>query len=160
MQFESKFPIILKDENRTFYCNVVPVENTSYSKFVTSDGLVAVLISNGYGDDWSANIESPTLKKQMILDHRIVSFVLSREFKTKFSNENVLCGQVTFEDFKDLIQYLIPEIGENFDHLKYKASGFSQLSVKFITEGKAFQIREYDGSEFIEFFDPSKYITP
>ena len=35
--------------------------------------------------------------------------------------------------------------------------GFGQLEVRHIPKGKLFKIREYDGSEYVEIFDPNEW---
>ena len=148
MQFETSFPIIVNG----YYCKEVPVkDDLSYFKLVTPDGMVPVLVSEGYGSDWSVSIEDPKLKKKMIVDSRLVRYVSSEEFKK--------LGKIQSHEFIKLLRTLIPEIGEDVNIFWNKINEFAQLTIKFIPLGCAFRIEEYDGNEFVKIFDPNDYIS-
>ena len=148
MQFETSFPIIVNG----YRCKEVPVkDDLSYFKLVTSDGMVAVLVSEGYGDDWSVSITDPKLKKKIIVDSRLVRYVSSEKFKK--------LGRIQSDEFIKLLRTLIPEFDEDVNLFWYKFNGFSELTIKFIPLGCAFQIEEYDGNESVKIFDPNDYIS-
>jgi hypothetical protein len=161
----SNFPIILQgtfyDGNiyshvpTTFYCKEVPVKNTTYSKLVTSNGKVAILIQPSYGSDWSVYVDNPILKKQIVLDSRIVRYIASDSFKQRF----IKCKhQISSEEFKDIMSTLIPE-GLNHGGLNYRFQSFPDLKIMFIPDGCMFRINEYDGMESVEFFNIDNYIS-
>ena len=148
MQFETSFPIIVNG----YFCKEIPVkDDLSYSKLITSNGMVPVLVSEGYGSDWSVYITDAKLKKKIIVDSRLVRYVSSKEFKK--------LGKIQSHEFIKLLQTLIPEIGEDVNIFRNKMNEFEQLIIKFIPSGCVFRIEEYDGNEFIKIFDPNDYIS-
>jgi hypothetical protein len=149
MQVETDFPIILNG----YHCKEVPSSDSTYSKLVTSNGLVAVLVSRGYGSDWSATVRDTYLKEQMTLDSRLVRYVSSENFKKQYAEKN----DFDHEEFKELLESLVPDISD--DIRDYTVSGFAQLSIEFVRTGSIFQIVEYDGNEHIKYYDQTDYIV-
>lgn len=93
-----------------------------------------ILISPGYGAGWST-WEHP----MMAYDERIV-----RAFECGISEEDMaqLCVECGYtNDYGDP-----PYMG-----------GFEDLEIRDIPSGMLFQIKEYDGSEYIEYFDEDEW---
>lgn len=122
----------------------VKVPNTTYSKLVAEDGSVAVVLSGDYGYGWSSSESDSSVKHQLMLDSRIVRYVLSGENKNICEN-----------DYNDLMKTIFPELG----YVPGDFDGFCALTVKFIPKNTLFRIQEYDGLESIVLFDPSNYFT-
>jgi hypothetical protein len=156
---EYSIPLIIKNfngEQKTYFFKEVHDVSTNYYKLVSEDGFVPVLVSTGFGSDWSACISNATLRKQMILDSRLVQYVASQEFKEYFSGENIWSEQ-TNEYFNELMKTIFSE-----DMLKDRylnVEGFSQLEIRLVPKNSTFRITEYDGAESIEIFDPNDYMT-
>jgi hypothetical protein len=137
----------------TYLCKEVPVSGTNYYKLITQDGLVAALVSSGYGGGWSTSCYEPSLRKQMILDSRLVQYVASEDFKEYFSS-NIKNNK---EYFTELCNSLFSKdtVEDNYMNI----DGFSQLCIEFIKNDSYFRIVEYDGYESIEIFNPTNYMT-
>jgi hypothetical protein len=165
MDLSSHFPIILQgifyDGNiyshvpSTYYCKEVPVKNTTYSKLVTSDGKVAILFQPCYGTEWSVYVDNPIMKKQIVIDSRLVRYIASDSFKQRFINNR---HRFSSDEFKHVISTLIPE-GLNYGDLIFNSLAFPDLKIMFIPDGSMFRINEYDGSESVEFFNVDNYIS-
>jgi hypothetical protein len=133
----------------TYMCKEVPVYGTTYSKLVTEDGLVLVLVSDGYGEGWSSECRDPSLRKQMILDSRLVQFVASEDFDKK--SEQI---------FTDLcISVFSKDTFMSTYEISLSVSGFSQLCIEMIPNNSQFRINQYDGNESVEIYNPKNYIT-
>lgn len=89
-----------------------------------------VLISPGFGAGWST-WEDP----RMAFDKRLIE-----AFERGISEEDMkrLCVECGYLDVYGNPPYM---------------GGFKQLEVRDIPSGTLFQIREYDGSEYIEYFE-------
>lgn len=89
-----------------------------------------VLISPGYGAGWSTWNDP-----RMAFDKRLIE-----AFERGISEEDMqrLCVKCDYLDAYDGPPYM---------------GGFKQLKVVDIPSGTLFQIKEYDGSEYIEYFD-------
>ena len=83
-----------------------------------------VLISPGYGAGWST-WNSP----EMAVDERLIE-----AFENGISKEGMkrLCEELGYESYM---------------------GGFEDLKITEVPSGSLFQIREYDGSEYIEIFN-------
>ena len=92
-----------------------------------------VLISKGFGAGWSSWNDP-----RMAFDERLI-----RAFECGISEEDMydLCVECGYID-----EFGGPYMG-----------GFKQLEVVDIPSGVLFQIMEYDGSEYIEYFDESDW---
>lgn len=93
-----------------------------------------VLISSGYGAGWSTWNDP-----MMAFDERLI-----RAFECGISEEDMaqLCVECGYaNDYGDP-----PYMG-----------GFDKLEVRDVPSGVLFQIREYDGSEYLEYFDDSEW---
>ena len=93
-----------------------------------------VLVSRGYGSGWSTWNDP-----RMAFDERLI-----RAFECGITQEDMerLCVSCGYMDIYDGP----PHMG-----------GFKQLEVVDIPSGVLFQIVEYDGSEYIEYFDESDW---
>ncbi len=158
---EYSIPLTVESTNgvkQTLYFKEVPVAGTNYSKLVTQDKFVAVLISIGFGSGWSTNCKNNYLRKQMILDSHLVQYVASAEFKEYFSEKEKCYNYQTREYFnKELMPTFFSEDIITDQYLS--SSGFSQLSILLVPENSIFCITEYDGSESIEILDLNNYMT-
>ena len=96
------------------------------------DGMVAVLVSPGYGAGWYTwNRESP----ELLFDPTLVDLVLSGH------------------ESDELVAYT---------HLKYPdayTGGVGDLTVKWVPEGARFRIDEYDGSETLRLESDEEWMT-
>lgn len=88
-----------------------------------------VLISPGYGAGWST-----WEGKELATDVRVVD-----AFERGVSEEEMhqLCADLGYGDI-----YM---------------GGFDELEIVEVPAGELFQIREYDGHEYVEIFDPLKW---
>ena len=93
-----------------------------------------VLISRGFGAGWSSWNDP-----RMAFDERLI-----RAFECGISEEDMkeLCVECGYVDVNGDPPYM---------------GGFKQLEVVDIPSGELFQIMEYDGSEYIEYFDESDW---
>ena len=97
-------------------------------------GQMKVLISRGYGAGWSTWNDP-----RMAFDERLI-----RAFE---------CG-ITQEDMKELcVECGYVDVNGDPPYM----GGFKQLEVVDIPSGVLFQIMEYDGSEYIEYFEESDW---
>ena len=97
-------------------------------------GQMKVLISRGYGAGWSSWNDS-----RMAFDERLI-----RAFECGITQEDMqeLCVECGYVDINGDPPYM---------------GGFKQLEVVDIPSGVLFQIMEYDGSEYIEYFEDSDW---
>ena len=96
---------------------------------VIRDGKVAVLYSPGYGAGWSTWCYNDALVETLLFHPLIVEKVesgLERTITTK---------------------WLVQQFGEEFEDVY--CGGACQLKIKWLLEGTAFRIDEYDGSEIV-----------
>ena len=93
-----------------------------------------VLVSRGYGAGWSTWNDS-----RMAFDERLI-----RAFECGITQEDMqeLCVECGYVDVNGGPPYM---------------GGFKQLEVVDIPSGELFQIVEYDGSEYIEYFEESDW---
>ena len=156
---EYSIPLTIKStdgDEKTLFFKEVQVAGTKYYKLESQDGFIPVLVSTGFGADWSACISNPTFRKQMVLDSRLVQYVASQEFKEYFSGEKKWSEQ-TNEYFNQLMPTIFSE-----DMLKdqyLSSSGFSQLIIQLVSKNSTFRITEYDGAESIEILNLNDYMT-
>lgn len=99
-------------------------------RLYTEEGL-AVLVSPGYGIGWST--ENGT---DLAIDKRVV-----QAFMDGVSGEEIerLCKEWGYGDI-------------------YAGSGWSNCKIVYIPVGTLFQIREYDGAEWIETYNDSTWM--
>ena len=98
---------------------------------LVENGKVAVVYSPGFGAGWYTwNLESP----EIVFDPNIVTYV-----KTESWDELKVYMELKYTDL-----YL---------------GGMKDLTVEWIPVGVQFKIREYDGSESIEYRDSDKWLT-
>ena len=157
MSLMSDYPIIITlPTGETINCKEVPVANTSYSKLVKSDESVAVLYNPDTSRGWSTRIcpqfisdkikqmNMYNVKKQLVLDSKIVLAVLSSRVQT--------------DDFvwMDCMDYISEWIQER-RYLGDLSESFHNLQVEFIPKNTKFRIEERDSPEFIEIYNPNEY---
>ena len=114
---------------------------TNLMKKVNDRGEVAILVSPGYGAGWySWNTDYP----QLLFDPEIVDFVLECE-KNDVS-------------YIDKEKQIINKFQSKYPNAYL--GGADGLKVKWIKQGTQFKIKEYDGSERVEYcYDVIKSIT-
>ena len=97
-------------------------------------GQMKVLVSRGYGAGWSTWNDP-----RMAFDERLI-----RAFECGITQEDMqeLCVECGYVDVNGGPPYM---------------GGFKQLEVVDIPSGELFQIMEYDGSEYIEYFEDSDW---
>ena len=97
-------------------------------------GQMKVLVSRGFGAGWSSWNDP-----RMAFDERLI-----RAFECGITQEDMqeLCVECGYVDVNGGPPYM---------------GGFKQLEVVDIPSGVLFQIMEYDGSEYIEYFDESDW---
>jgi hypothetical protein len=100
---------------------------------VKKNGKVAVLYSPDYGAGWSS-WSGGTQKSQLCMDARLVNAFI----------------QGGDEAAARMAESLFPD---------FYTGGSEGLTVKWIPEGTAFRIEEYDGSESIVLLDESNYFV-
>ena len=143
----TEYKIIYYNEKRIMY-KEVSIPGKTYSKLITSDGRVAVLFSPGNGSTWSTQVYNSAIEHQMIFDIRIILYVLSQEFKKYYADCEYLYKQFIKSIIPNMREWNIPDV-----------SAFIQLEVVFIPENTMFRIKDYDGSESVDIFEPDKYHT-
>ena len=108
----------------------------------------AVLVSHGYGAEWSDG------DPQLACDKRIVEFWLKHKNDKKFMRE--------IDDFSRPRNESLIECDEFFRSLGFDDTpymgGFPNICMHWMDHGIAWRIRSYDGSEYIEEYNPENYI--
>jgi len=100
-------------------------------KKLIRNGMIAVLVSHGYGAGWSTWHSD----EQLLFDPEIVLLV------EKFRNESM-----SWDDFNEAVEkHCLTEYPEGV-----YLGGVDGLRVHWLTPGTRFSVREYDGAEFIE----------
>jgi hypothetical protein len=100
-----------------------------YMKYI-KDNKVAVIISPGYGSGWST-WAAPEYREYLIFDMELAKLILGGKQ----------------EEAKKIVKEKYPEV----------YVGSQVLTVTWVDCGEKFLIREYDGSESIEFFYGESY---
>lgn len=104
---------------------------------VIRDGMVAVLVSRGYGAGWSSwDYEG---NEQMLFDPVMVAIL--EKYETVSDPEKKWDELETYAKEKYPDAYL---------------GGIDGLTVEWLPVGTIFKIREYDGAESLEIFDNGK----
>lgn len=98
------------------------------------DGKVAVLVSPGYGAGWSTwnNFD---LAVDLIFHYDIAS---------------MLHNKVQFSQIEQYAKAALPDA---------QLHGLDKVEIQWVPEGTRFQIKEYDGSEWIETHEDQQWIT-
>ena len=109
------------------------MQKFEYKKYITQDGLVAVLVSPVFGAGWSTWAHDPDVKEALIFDSVLVELVLSGDFDS----------------------------AARYAEHKYDAyaGGAEDLTVKWVPQGEQFEIAEYDGSERLRIISQCKFHT-
>jgi len=181
-----EFPIIIKTDDKTFFCKLQDVPGKSYSKVISSNREVAVLYSPGDGSSWSVDIDYLDHnydQEELIFNSDIVLEVAKPGFSEKYINNKYLCDDSVYESFMKSIGYGIDysdseteydpsegiekwewEQNKEENRAKQKdipyGTGFPYLKIAFIPIGTMFRIKDNnnDGYESIEIFHNSNYI--
>ena len=99
---------------------------------IERDGMVAVLVSSGFGAGWSTwNSE---YRETLCMDAEIVQAVLDKDIDKAVEIAKQKCG-----DFYE--------------------GGAQDLSVEWVKKGAAFEIDEYDGSESLHVTGDHDYLV-
>lgn len=96
-------------------------------------GLVAVLISPGFGAGWSTWCSADSQREAMLFDSRLVDYILQT-------------GTEGFGAFAESLGY------------DTYMGGVDDIQVEWLEPGTRFLVDEYDGSESIRTFDDLCYI--
>lgn len=99
---------------------------------------VAVLITSHFGIGWSTD-NADGIK--LALDKRIIEYWMNHKDFQDVMSENEIIKKME-------------EFGYNVDC----AYGWKHLDVVWVARGSMFRIKEYDGLESIEFFDPQDWV--
>ncbi len=96
------------------------------------DGMVAVLVSKGFGAGWSTwNSE---IAETICMDRDIVEAVISGDINKAIRIATEKCGD-------------------------FYTGGASGLKVEWVPKGSAFEIEEYDGSESLHIIGERDYLV-
>jgi len=113
---------------------------------VVKDGKVAVLVSHGFGAGWSTWDHEGDGERAAFCP-RIVNMLLEREEREE---KEYLTDQASF--YSEIQRIAAEDIGEDF-----YTGGLNGLQVHWLPIGTHFRIKEYDGAETLEVFDPGHY---
>jgi hypothetical protein len=103
-------------------------------KYIREDGKVAVLYSPGFGAGWST--WNSKYSEFLLFDKGLVELVLNEQ--------------------KDKIEEYIEK---NCEYATDMYISTSNLQIKWMDQGTKFLVREYDGSEHIEYYSGIEYYT-
>ena len=101
------------------------------------DGNVAVLYSPGFGAGWSSWAHEPEIAEFLLFDRRLIEAV-----KAEATEEEVS-------------EFLATIFGP--DQYIHTGGWEKFITTTWIPVGTKFRIAEYDGSESIEYYDPSNF---
>lgn len=105
---------------------------------VIKDGKVAVVINSDYGIGWSTQTLGISEMTETLLFHpKIVEMVL--EGKQRLITE----------------EWLVENFGENYRNIFTGST--SSLEIRWLPIGTIFRVKEYDGAETIEVYNPKRY---
>ncbi len=154
-EFLNEYPIMITipEDNKTYYCKEELVNQSTppYSKLVSSENSVAIVLSPGYGSEWSAGYSKSAA--QLVFDSRLIKYVASEEFATRFYNKYYDLSEEDKDFYNNLMKEWFPSIASPY------IGGFVNLVVEFIPKNSVFRIVSYDGAESIEYYNPNKYLT-
>jgi hypothetical protein len=105
----------------------------NYSKRYDDQGLVAVLISAGFGAGWSTWAHDGE-REGLLFDSRLVDYVL----------------QASSEGLADY--------AESLGYTSY-TGGAQEVRIEWLEPGTRFYVEEYDGSESLRTFDDLSYVA-
>lgn len=117
---------------------------------VIRDGKVAVLISPGFGAGWTTWNDNHPRVEQMLYDPDIVNAILEWE---KADGKNWKQCLMKIKEIADAKYNQDPD-----DY--FFGNGLRDVEVVWVEKGRKFIIKEYDGSEGIQFHDEMNWITP
>lgn len=112
-----------------------------------------VLVSPGYGSEFSARMDDQSIA----IDKRVIEAAYK-------CADAVVPRKWWDSDFDELRGFDNEKFSKMLAELGYYEDDGDSLCVigdfivEFLHEGTMFKIREYDGSEYIEIFDPTEWI--
>lgn len=113
--------------------------------YKNEEGMIAVLVSPGYGAGWST-----WNQPELAYDKRVVEFWLSKKDDENFMRDiDSFARNITQE-----------KTSEYFASIGYSAvyfGGFRDIEMEWVAPGQMFRIDEYDGSETLVSFDRLEY---
>jgi hypothetical protein len=130
---------IIPDINNKYHICTEVDTGKGYKKLVNEHGATAILVTCGYGSGWSTNYIDNNSEK-LLFDSRL--------FRYKYCNE---FAEYNFEDFlKNII---------SLDNILYMPDidTWNNLVILFVPSKSVFKIRQYDGAESIEYFNPREW---
>ncbi len=135
----NKLYFALPDSNGVVHqCNLITTSN-GLAKFVDQQGRVAVMYSPGYGNNWMTSAMDETNMRTLCTDSRLIGYRFLGH-QSEFAYEHFFVHILGAENTPD-------------------EAGYETTVLDFVQGGCLFQIREYDGSEWVEVFDESKYLS-
>lgn len=102
---------------------------------------VAVLVSPGYGSGWSSDQD-----EKLAYDKRVVEFWLEHKDDHEFMKDMDSWG-------KNAIKENAEELFKSWGYDYVYFGGFNQIKLEWVDKNKPFVIREYDGTEWIQYVD-------
>lgn len=109
------------------------------------DRNVAVLISESFGAPWSSGVD-----QRLAYDKRIVEFWMEHKDDTEFM-------RAMDAYHSNPIQKYAEKLFSEWGYEDIYFGGFSDIELVWVPKGKSFQIREYDGSEWIQMYNPKDW---
>jgi hypothetical protein len=156
---ETSFPIVLTirgfgQPSSTHAFREVVAPKGTYNRLESTEGLVPVLYSPGFGAGWYTSFDPENAPEEVIFDSRLVQFVASEEFRRLFNSQQYHLRE------GDKNKQVFHEMMTNWFGLTgVYAGGFSQLKIQLIPKNVQFRIEEYDGAESVEIFNPARYFV-
>lgn len=111
------------------------------------DDKIGVLISSDFGATWSVDQD-----KRLAYDKRVIDFWLEHKDDKEFMRD---IDSFRENPNKTYMEKVFSMYG--YDDVYFGA--FPDLELVWVEKGKPFKIREYDGSEWIEFYNPDEWTT-
>lgn len=102
---------------------------------VVRDGMVAVIVSRGYGSGWSTVANYPSDTDVLMYHPKLVEMIESGEL------EELVNGNKA----GDFAWWVKSVLGVDDMYL----GGWSELEIQWIPQGTRFTVEEYDGAEYI-----------
>lgn len=113
-------------------------------RFYDEHGNLAILISPGFGTGWST-------------DNEILEFAIDAEL-VKMVYDAVHPSSVPKEKIEKRCKEIVDEIDKPDPYFYLNLFGWNNVIIKWIPKGKVFQIRNYDGNEYIQYFNKEEWI--
>lgn len=130
-------------------------EKLGFSRLYTTDGKIAVLVTNDYGSGWSTEICDGKLKQQLLMDARIVglfyeTYIVPGHTKPRTCECRLVCScSVNAEPMQEFLATL----GIEIDFL----CSLNNLSIEFVKPNAMFRVSAYDGLETIIYYNKNDW---